>query len=72
MCLMFPGTNDCYTRINLFSGTNWMYEILTMLLNKTTVRSKENKVTTMLEIMHSEVVDKQPSPRVLNTHVPVR
>ena len=49
-----------------------MYEILMMILNKSAERVKSNKVQTMLESMSAEEVDKQPSPRVVNSHYPPR
>lgn len=54
------------------TGTNWMYEILMMILNKSAERVQSNKVLTMLECVSAEEADKQPSPRVVNCHYPPR
>lgn len=50
------------------TGTNWMFEILMMILKKSSERVTANKVQTMLECMSEEEVNKVPSPRVVNCH----
>ncbi|XP_053376363.1 sulfotransferase 1C4-like [Mercenaria mercenaria] len=54
------------------TGTNWLFEILMMILNKSAKRIKTNKVLTMLECVTAAEADQQPSPRVVNCHFPPR
>ncbi|XP_052802926.1 sulfotransferase 1A1-like [Mya arenaria] len=54
------------------TGTNWMYEVLMMLLRRKAERVDLNKSMTMLELQGVEDVDKVPSPRVINCHLPPR
>lgn len=53
------------------SGTNWGYEILSMLLNRKAEISPNMKVCLMLEARTEAELDEQPSPRVLNSHLPL-
>ncbi|XP_053376635.1 sulfotransferase 6B1-like [Mercenaria mercenaria] len=52
--------------------TNWMFEILMMILNRSANRVEANKMLTMLECLTAEEVDQQPPPRVVNCHYPPR
>ena len=45
------------------AGTHWLWEIVSMLLHKTTDYMKEAKETTMMEFKTQEELDKHPSPR---------
>ncbi|XP_045171746.1 sulfotransferase 1B1-like [Mercenaria mercenaria] len=54
------------------TGTNWMFDILMMTLNKSAEPIRQNKLMTMLENESPEDIDKQPSPRVINTHYAYR
>ncbi|XP_060551716.1 sulfotransferase 1C4-like [Ruditapes philippinarum] len=54
------------------TGTNWAFEILMMIQNKSASRIESNKLFTMLEANFAEVIDKQPSPRIINSHLPPR
>ena len=56
----------------MFSGTNWMYEILSMIMNKSAERVKTGSSSSRLEMLPPEAVKGLPSPRVLNTHVTFR
>lgn len=53
-----------------FSGTHWLWEVTSMLLNQTSDRVKLIKETAMLEGISQEQFNNIPSPRVLNTHLP--
>lgn len=50
------------------TGTNWLYEILSMINNKSAERVKTNKVMSMIECVPQNKLDELPSPRVLNCH----
>lgn len=54
------------------SGTHWCFEILSMLLNKTTELSPLHKVFMMLANVPEDKLETFPSPRILNTHFPFR
>ncbi|XP_045199301.1 sulfotransferase 1B1-like isoform X2 [Mercenaria mercenaria] len=54
------------------SGTNWGYEIMTMLLNGKAEISPTMKLSKMLEVIPESELEKLPSPRILNTHVPLK
>ncbi|XP_052799244.1 sulfotransferase 1B1-like [Mya arenaria] len=54
------------------TGTNWMFEVLMMLLRRKAERVHLSKMLTMLELQGVEDVDKVPSPRVINCHLPPR
>ncbi|XP_076452532.1 sulfotransferase 1C2-like [Babylonia areolata] len=51
------------------AGTHWMWEVLTMLVNRTSTYSHYMKRTAMLETVDLHLLQKEPSPRVLNTHL---
>ncbi|XP_053376361.1 sulfotransferase 1B1-like isoform X2 [Mercenaria mercenaria] len=53
-------------------STNWVFEILMMILNRSAKRIETNKSLTMLECVTAEETDQQPSPRVVNCHFPPR
>lgn len=50
-------------------GTHWLWEVTSMLLNKSSERVKLIKETAMLECVTQEQFDNISSPRVLNTHL---
>ncbi|XP_053376566.1 uncharacterized protein LOC123535334 [Mercenaria mercenaria] len=54
------------------TGTNWLFEIIMMILNKSAEPIETNKGMTMLEFQAPEDIDQQPSPRVVNCHFPCR
>lgn len=54
------------------TGTNWLYEVLSMINNRSAERVKTNKVMTMIEAAPQERMNQYPSPRVLNSHLPLR
>lgn len=51
-------------------GTNWLFEVISMVLDQSAQRVRAQKVFTMIDLMPQSEVDKQPSPRVLNSHFP--
>ncbi|ESP02862.1 hypothetical protein LOTGIDRAFT_110936 [Lottia gigantea] len=51
------------------AGTHWLWEVLNMLRNKTTEYKKDVKEKQMIEFLQKGDLDKEPSPRVLNTHL---
>ncbi|CAL1547834.1 unnamed protein product [Lymnaea stagnalis] len=52
------------------SGTHWLWEVTHMLLNQTTEYEKRVKEQVMLEFAGAlEAVEKEPSPRILNSHL---
>ncbi|KAL8565915.1 hypothetical protein ACOMHN_000492 [Nucella lapillus] len=51
------------------AGTHWLWEILTMLVHRTSAHSHFMKRTAMLETVDLDLLQKEPSPRVLNTHL---
>ncbi|XP_053376110.1 sulfotransferase 1E1-like [Mercenaria mercenaria] len=53
----------------LKSGTHWMYEILSMINNRSSERIKSFKFMSMIECQTQEYIDTLQSPRVLNSHV---
>lgn len=55
------------------AGCTWIFEILTMLLTGQTRGHSlgREKGTTMLEATDAATIDNQPSPRVINSHLPV-
>ncbi|XP_052799256.1 sulfotransferase 1B1-like [Mya arenaria] len=59
-------------RTPTFFGTNWMFEVLMMLLRRKTERVDINKLGTMIEAQETEDVDKVSSPRVINCHLAPR
>ncbi|XP_062599951.1 sulfotransferase 1E1-like isoform X1 [Saccostrea cucullata] len=55
------------------SGTNWLWEIICMLLKGKAEYMKEAKTSVFLEaIPDINDINDLPSPRILNTHVPYR
>ncbi|XP_052800506.1 sulfotransferase 1A1-like [Mya arenaria] len=52
------------------TGCAWTYEILTMLLAGRAVKPDHGKMDSMLEANLPADIDRQPSPRVLNSHLP--
>lgn len=55
----------CY----LFSGTNWTWEIVSMLTKEAAEYQKGRKRPTILEHSTQEFFEKMASPRVLSTHL---
>ncbi|XP_052799245.1 sulfotransferase 1B1-like [Mya arenaria] len=54
------------------SGTNWLFDVLMILLRWKAERVNLNKLVTMLELHGAENVDNVRSPRVINCHLPPR
>lgn len=54
------------------TGTNWVYEIVWMLLHGQSEYSKNFKGAVMMEAVPIEMMQQEDSPRFLNTHVPFR
>ncbi|WAR03217.1 ST1A4-like protein, partial [Mya arenaria] len=54
------------------TGTNWFWELLTMIISGTSEVSGNNKGPGMLEASSAAEVEKQASPRLLNSHLPTR
>ncbi|XP_060567602.1 sulfotransferase 1C2-like isoform X2 [Ruditapes philippinarum] len=54
------------------AGTHWLWEITSMLVNQSADRVKLIKETSMLEGVTQTMFDNVASPRVLNTHLPLR
>ncbi|XP_069131599.1 sulfotransferase 1B1-like [Argopecten irradians] len=54
------------------TGTNWTYEIVSMLLQGQASYNKDLKTIGMLEIIDLASLDNMASPRILSTHVPFR
>ncbi|KAH9503942.1 Sulfotransferase cytosolic 1B member 1 [Bulinus truncatus] len=53
-------------------GTHWVWEIIHMLLNQTTDHERRTKEHAMLEnTADLDLIRQQPSPRVLNSHLPL-
>ncbi|XP_045172035.2 sulfotransferase 1E1-like [Mercenaria mercenaria] len=50
-------------------GTNWMYEILTMINNKSSERVASYKLMSMLECKAQVYINALESPRVINSHL---
>jgi len=53
-------------------GTNWAYELMGMLLAGNAERVTKLKVSTMMEFMTPKEMDEVPSPRIMNSHCPLR
>lgn len=67
-CVLFSNKT-----IYAFVGTHWLWEILFMLKNGKAEYTKEVKETAFLEFIEDfESLNRKPSPRVINTHVPYR
>lgn len=54
------------------SGTHWLWEIVSMLINKTSEYDKKAKEVTMMEFRTKEELDEISSPRILNHHFPLQ
>ncbi|XP_076452616.1 sulfotransferase 1A1-like isoform X2 [Babylonia areolata] len=54
------------------SGTHWLWEITSMLLAGKAEHEKRVKDLAMMEATAIEHIQAQPSPRVLNSHLPLR
>ncbi|XP_071104487.1 sulfotransferase 1B1-like [Haliotis cracherodii] len=54
------------------SGTHWMFEMISMLVNNNTETIPKKKEDHMLEYQPMSMLDALPSPRVLNTHLRFR
>lgn len=54
------------------AGTHWLWEVTSMLVNQSAERVRLIKETAMLEGVTQQMFDNVPSPRVLNTHLPLR
>ncbi|XP_062619195.1 sulfotransferase 1C4-like [Saccostrea cucullata] len=55
------------------SGTHWVWEITVMLLKQQDEYTEKTKETAFLEFVDNLIeVEKMPSPRILNTHLPFR
>ncbi|KAL4224158.1 Sulfotransferase [Mactra antiquata] len=59
MLLTFPKT-----------GTNWLYEILHMILNRSSEYTEDTKMDTMMESRLVADIDTVKSPRIMNIHYP--
>lgn len=53
-------------------GTHWLWEVTSMLMNGAADRLRLIKETAMLEGVTEEMFNNISSPRILNTHVPLR
>lgn len=54
------------------SGTHWLWEITNMVVNENTTYMKENKGAFFLEANGQGTLADHKSPRVLNSHLPLR
>ncbi|XP_060570395.1 amine sulfotransferase-like [Ruditapes philippinarum] len=54
------------------AGCTWTYEILTMLMKGKPEGPAESKMFSMIEATSADDINKIPSPRLLNTHLPYR
>ncbi|KAL8613776.1 hypothetical protein ACOMHN_029633 [Nucella lapillus] len=54
------------------SGTHFLWEVTCMLVAGKAEYEKRSKVFSMMEAMPFEDFDSAPSPRILNTHLPIR
>lgn len=54
------------------AGTHWLWEVTSMLVNQSSDRLNLVKETSMLEGLSQKQFDNVPSPRVVNTHLPLR
>ena len=57
---------------DVITGTHWVHEIISMLLSGKAENVPLTKADAMMECMPEDVLDQQPSPRVLNSHLPRR
>ena len=54
------------------TGTHWVHEIISMLLAGRAENVPRTKADGMMEFMSHDQLEQQPSPRVLNSHLPRR
>ncbi|KAJ8308912.1 hypothetical protein KUTeg_013786 [Tegillarca granosa] len=54
---------------NADEGTNWIWEIVNMLVRETAEYQKDRKTPTILELQTQDYFDKMTSPRILSTHL---
>ncbi|XP_060082903.1 sulfotransferase 1B1-like [Ylistrum balloti] len=54
------------------SGTNWVYETVSMILQGDSQYTQDTKVNRMMETINLDQLSDQPSPRFINTHVAFR
>ncbi|KAL8566424.1 hypothetical protein ACOMHN_012002 [Nucella lapillus] len=54
------------------SGTHWLWEVMSMLTAGRAQHEGRSKELAMLEATEVERIQSQPSPRVLNSHLPFR
>ena len=55
----------------LIVGTHWTYEVISMLLKGKAENTQIPKIASMLEMHPREKLEELPSPRVLNSHLPL-
>ncbi|XP_046353754.2 sulfotransferase 1B1-like [Haliotis rufescens] len=53
-------------------GTHWLWEVIEMLKSGVIEYRKETKETRMMEAIFKDGIDAIPTPRVLNSHLPLR
>lgn len=54
------------------SGTHWLWEVINMILHGNTTYMNENKVKFFIEYSKQEAFETTETPRVLNSHLPLR
>ena len=54
------------------AGTNWLWEMLTLMKNNTSEVTGDDKGIGMLEALPISVLDSMTSPRILNSHLKVQ
>ncbi|XP_050409302.2 sulfotransferase 1B1 [Patella vulgata] len=54
------------------SGTHWVWEMVRMLISGSPKHTTDSKECQMLEFTETGIIDKRPSPRLLNTHLSVK
>ena len=57
-------TNYDFTSTYFIVGTHWLWEIVSMLINKTSEYDKKAKEVTMMEFRTKEELDEISSPRL--------
>ena len=63
--------ND-HTNTSFLTGTHWVREIVTLLLNHTSTVTGESKIKEMIEAFPTSRIADLPSPRLLNSHLRIR
>lgn len=53
------------------SGTHWLWEVISRVRRETTEPMVDTKVQFMMEFVDVDVLNELPSPRLLNTHLPL-